>query len=127
MIKHDLKDEIKKTFVANWDESELSNSIMQLEYSKSLVTNNDKKWRPTGKSAEEQTRVLRIKKLMERKKVLENQLKFQQQRIDEYVDEITKNREVINDQIIDEQNTKEEVELDDEVLNRIQQHINERH
>lgn len=123
MIKQDLKEEIQKTFESHWEESELETSIMQLEYSKSLVTDDTKKWRPTGKSASKQTRAIRMKYLMEQKKFLENQLKFQQQKVDDLTDEITKNRNLIRTQFETVQQSTKEIDQNEAILNQTQQEI----
>lgn len=96
--KKDVIETLQHKFDQIWQENDLSLAMINLEYSKSESKGDEKKWRPMGKTPEEQIRPNVCKKLLEIKKILKKQVNSQQNHIEMLFRQVDGNRKSLRAQ-----------------------------
>lgn len=88
-----LLENILSYFNTVWDSTNTDEQLNVLDMLKADPKNDSaKKWRPTGKSAEEQVRPLMINKLKWQKKMYERQIEYQKQQLEQAVTQVELSR-----------------------------------
>ena len=107
----------------NWNEMELDKSIVHLEFSKAQTTDDEKKWRPTNHSVEEQFRPAIIRELSKRKNLLQRQLNFQNGVIEELVVALEQYRTQMKEQSHNRQQIVAHTEQDNSALTNVEDQL----
>lgn len=92
ILKANLMDKFSQKFKNNWGELELSQSLAILEFSKLQNKSEEKKWRPTALSAEEQILPSIEKKLLKKKNYLKTQCVHQSRLTAELIPQVEQYR-----------------------------------
>lgn len=116
-------DNLQHRFRNMWDDIGMLLSMINLEYSKSESKGDEKKWRPMGKSAEEQVRPFVSKKLLEVRKILQKQIDTQTRIIEQLFHEVDCNRGTLKHQIEEMENVVSMINNNNENLQATDENI----
>ncbi|XP_058827687.1 uncharacterized protein LOC131687615 isoform X2 [Topomyia yanbarensis] len=98
IFKEGLLSNILSYFNSIWDFTDTDDHLQVLEMLKADPRNDtDKKWRPTGKSVDEQIRPLEMNKLKWQIKYYEKQIQFQKQQLERAVSQVEAGRKLLAD------------------------------
>lgn len=123
IFKAKLYAKIESKFLKNWEEMDLNFSIAHLEFSKTQSKGDDKKWRPTKETVEEQIRPAIVKELTKRKNLLQRQADYQNGVIEELVPQIEQYRRHMRDQTEKHQQIIARMEQDQVSLKKVDDQI----
>lgn len=126
MFKSMLSDKIQRRFTAVWAEMELSSSLEELKKAKEATDDEEKRLRPGDLTAEDQARSEVIKLLMKRKKILENQLNYQNRALEDIlVPNVEQARATYKKNAQERQNILSEIRKDEADMKIIEQQLKE--
>lgn len=126
MFKKILSEKIHKKFNAAWDDMDLSPRLEELKAAKESAVSNEKQKRPSDVEVEDQVRVVVFKKLMKRKQILEGQIKYQNQLLEEnLVPSIEEARAELRGKMHRRQSILSKIDDDEENIKRIEQKLKE--
>lgn len=123
LFKKNLYDKIQRKFITNWNELELNPSLKCLEFSKKLSKIEEKKWRPSNVRAEEQANPAVAKVLENRKRILEHQIEFQNQKIEQLVPILEERRHILKNQVSKREHVLALMEGDREKMKTVEEQI----
>ncbi|XP_055611603.1 uncharacterized protein LOC129758167 [Uranotaenia lowii] len=98
IFKEGLLAQITSYFHVSWDYGNTNDNLQILDLLKTDSRNDtEKKWRPTGKTVEEQVRPLIVNKLKWQIKFYEKQIQFQKQQLESAIKQLEIDRKKYND------------------------------
>ncbi|XP_058457975.1 uncharacterized protein LOC131434821 isoform X2 [Malaya genurostris] len=101
VFKDGLLNNILSYFNSIWDFTDTDDHLQVLQMLKTDSRNDpEKKWRPTGKSVDEQVRPLEINKLKWQLKYYEKQIQFQKQQLERAVSQVEVGRKLLSDLMV---------------------------
>lgn len=99
LFKTKLNAKIETKFLNNWKEMQLDASIAHLEFSKTQNIDDERKWRPTEESVEDQIRPAVVQELSKRKNILQRQMNYQNGVIEQLIFQVEQHRRQLRDQV----------------------------
>lgn len=123
VFKANLYEDIERKFIFNWNTANVDKNIAILEFSKAKCTDDRKKWRPTNQTTEEQIRPFVYKNLKKRQKFLQNQIAFQNNKIEQLIFKVEETRKQLRNQGEKRQRMEDLMEVDLEKLKKTDEEI----
>lgn len=118
-----MYDKIQRKFISNWNELELNPSLKCLEFSKQLSSLEEKKYRPSNVGVKEQTNPAVVKVLENRKRILEHQIEFQNQKIEQLVPVLEERRHSLKNQLTKRGQVLDLIDADCESMKTVEEQI----
>lgn len=123
IFKANLYEEIERKFIENWNNAHVDTNIAILEFSKAKCANDERKWRPTNQTTEEQIRPIVYKNLRKRQKFLQHQITFQNTMIEQLIFNVEEYRRQLRNQSEKRQRMVDLMEADEEKLKTTDEEI----
>jgi hypothetical protein len=123
IFKNKLYAKIETKFLENWANNDLDTAVMHLECSKALNKDDEKKWRPTGQSVNDQMRPIAAREQAKRKQLLQRQLDYQNNMIESLIPVVEQYRQQFKEEIEERQQIKVQSEQDTVKLLKTEEQI----
>lgn len=123
VFKANLYEEIERKFIENWNNACVDTNIVILEFSKAKYADDEKKWRPTKQTTEEQIRPIVYKNLIKRQKFFQRQIAFQNTMIEQLIFKVEESRRQLRNQNEKRQRMVDLMEVDEEKLKKTDKDI----
>lgn len=115
-FRQKLYEAIELKFNRNWDELELDASVSNLNYSKAVTQDEEKKWRPMGQSVDDQLLPAMTNALNRKRTMLQRQVDYQNRLITEIVPRLEQTRQDLRGRSEQRRQILAQIEKDTEVL-----------